>query len=272
MCELFAISCALPTTVSFTLGEFQKHGGQNHHNRDGWGVVFYDEEDARVIREAEAADHSIHLDFIRDHAYPSTTMISHIRDANAGGVKLKNTHPFTRELWGNLHSFAHKGELDDDEEDGDTARNFLPIGETDSEAAFCALMETMKERWIARGRIPELEERLEVVSSFARTYRERGTFNFLYCDGEYLFAHSHQRHHPDGELKPPGLNILERDNHHPDETDHHDVAGLHLPDQAHHQAMTLVASVPLTEEAWHPLAGGTLAVLSQGVVQGMYGV
>lgn len=272
MCELFALSCALPTTVSFTLGEFQRHGGLDHRNQDGWGIAYYDEEDARVIRETEAAGHSVHLDFIRDHNYSSTYMISHIREATTGEVKLKNTQPFSRELWGRLHAFAHKGELEDVVGASSDTAHFRPIGETDSEAAFCALMETMKERWIARGRIPEFEERLDVVSEFAVAYRAKGTFNFLYCDGEYMFVHGHRRRQSNGEMKPPGLNLLERNGHNPDEHDHHDVLGLHLPEQEHVQRMTLIASVPLTAESWHPLGGGTLAVLSQGSVRGIYGL
>ncbi len=66
-------------------------------------------------------------------------MVAHIRLANRGEVALENTHPFTRELWGrNWTLMPHNGQLTGYKslETG----NFRPVGETDSEKAFCWLL------------------------------------------------------------------------------------------------------------------------------------
>ena len=39
MCELFAMSARQPATVSLSLEEFARHGGETARHRDGWGVV-----------------------------------------------------------------------------------------------------------------------------------------------------------------------------------------------------------------------------------------
>jgi hypothetical protein len=56
--------------------------------------------------------------------------------------------------------------------------------------------------------------RLQIIRDYASELKDRGIFNFLYCDGEYLFVHSHKRTQTDGEVKPPGLYVLTRQGHH----------------------------------------------------------
>ncbi len=54
----------------------------------------------------------------------------------------------------------------------------------------------------------ELGGRLQIIRDYASELKDRGIFNFFYCDGEYLFVHSHKRTQTDGEVKPPGLNLI----------------------------------------------------------------
>lgn len=49
MCELFAISSNLPTTVTFSLEEFSRHGGLTASHKDGWGIAFYANNDAQHL-------------------------------------------------------------------------------------------------------------------------------------------------------------------------------------------------------------------------------
>ncbi len=51
MCELFAMSSFKPTEASFSLDEFSKHGGLTDRHKDGWGIAYYDDNDARIIKE-----------------------------------------------------------------------------------------------------------------------------------------------------------------------------------------------------------------------------
>ena len=113
MCELFGLSSSMPTTVSFSLEEFARHGGQTGPHRDGWGIAYYEDFDARLIREVESASGSEWIRFIRSHRLKSHIVVSHIRKATQGDRSLKNTQPFSRELGGRVHLFAHNGDLPD---------------------------------------------------------------------------------------------------------------------------------------------------------------
>ena len=112
MCELFAMSSRLPATVSLSLAEFARHGGLTDKHKDGWGVAWYDDGDALLVREPSAAAESPSMRFVRQHELASRFVVSHIRHATMGAVALRNTQPFARELGGRLHLFVHNGMLD----------------------------------------------------------------------------------------------------------------------------------------------------------------
>ena len=59
--------------------------------------------------------------------------------ATQGAVALENCHPFVRELWGRYWVFAHNGNLENFHPRLHAA--FRPVGATDSERAFCWLMQ-----------------------------------------------------------------------------------------------------------------------------------
>ena len=170
-----------------------------------------------------------------------------------------------RELGGRKHAFAHNGEIEelDAQRDPalDTAR-FRPVGETDSERLFCELLARLEAPWL-RAAPPTLAERQDVVSTFAEEARQRGVANFLYSDGEALFAHSHYRPNPeDATVRDPGLHILTRTC---DTTFDHPGISIGAPlGDTQRQVVTLIASVPLSDEPWRPLDEGELLVLVTG--------
>lgn len=262
MCELFGVSARFPTHITLSLTEFARHGGLTAPHRDGWGVSYYHEEDAHLIREADAAADSDWVRFIREHQCRSKFFLSHIRRATTGGVALKNTHPFTRELGGRAHTFAHNGRLTGYLQQGRWALGrFRPIGRTDSEYAFCVLLDRMRPLW-DHDKAPSLAERFDVIHQFAEEARQLGPFNFLYCDSEYLFVHAHRRRAEGASAyTPPGLHVIERacalrgDDF---------VEGVDLNDEEARQEAVLVASVPLSDEAWQPMAEGELIALAGG--------
>jgi predicted glutamine amidotransferase len=54
---------------------------------------------------------------------------------------MKNCQPFVRELGGRVHVFAHNGDLDIGALRAKLPLGgFRPVGDTDSEYAFCALL------------------------------------------------------------------------------------------------------------------------------------
>ena len=58
-------------------------------------------------------------------------------------------------------------------------KRFSPIGETDSERAFCVLLDRMASIWKARTATPTLRERFLIVSSFAGESQGSGTREFF---------------------------------------------------------------------------------------------
>jgi glutamine amidotransferase len=107
-----------------------------------------------------------------------------------------------------------------------------------------------------------VQTRLAVVADFAAELRKLGPANFLYADGDALFAHGHRRIQADGRVEPPGLYLLTRLCH-----------AQNQPLQAHgvcvdddFQQIVLLASVPLSEESWQPLTEGETVAVAAGEV------
>jgi len=263
MCELFSLTSEYPADVSHSLSEFKRHGGLSGPHKDGWGIAFYEDKDIRLIRETDAAATSPCLEFLRRQKYRSNIIVSHLRMATSGSISLKNTQPFCRELSGRMHLFAHNGDLINiHKQMGSDLGNYHPIGETDSELAFCHLLKSMQEIWL-EPEPPGLDRRYSVLTEFAQRIRPLGPANFIYADGDYLFVHGHQRSQPgrDG-FHPPGLFWLCRScriaPEKPDTSNENPSTGDRL------QQVSLVASVPLTDEHWLPFAEGEVMVFSRG--------
>ncbi|GMV45687.1 MAG: hypothetical protein AMXMBFR66_10850 [Pseudomonadota bacterium] len=269
MCELFAMSARYPATVRLSLEEFSRHGGLSGPHKDGWGIAWYDEGDLRLVKEVRPAADSACVRFIQDHPFATMFALSHVRKATRGAVALRNCQPFVRELGGVWHGFAHNGDLPDLAAAMPLgAAAFRPVGETDSEHAFCALLERLRPLWTTGVR-PSLAARREVVERCAAELRALGPANFLYCDGEALFAHGDRRMQADGRIRPPGLWRLQR---HCPAGGELAAQGVRVEAPGAEQTVTLLASVPLTAEGWVPLARGELLVAVAGNSLGAGGV
>lgn len=264
MCELFGVSSRRITRPTFSLEVFASHGAPGHTSVDGWGVAFYDPHEARDVRlykQPEPAGDSVWLNFVEQRGVDTRRLVSHIRHATRGNVSYSNTQPFARELAGRMHVFAHNGDVGALSAPADS--RFNPVGETDSEAAFCLLLDEIAPLW-ANGEPPPLAERAAAVGRFAAEMRARGQANFLYSDGDVLFAHGHRRIQGDGTTRPPGLWWVRREFN----ADHGGGprAGVHIATSDAGQDIVLVASVPITGEAWRPFAEGELVVIRDGAV------
>jgi predicted glutamine amidotransferase len=258
MCELLGLSSRLPTTVTLSMRLLARRGTAARQLGDGWGVAFHTGDDALLIRQPEPASDSAWVSFLETSRIQSRIVISHIRHATQGEVSLRNTQPFTRELGGHRHVFAHNGKLPGIEQRfAGALRRFRPIGNTDSEAAFCMLMERLAQLW--NGAPPPPADRVAAVARCAGELRALGPANFLYTDGELLIAHGHRRTQADGGIAPPGLTMLSRSC--AVDRDTLGDAGVALQGG---QRVTLFASVPLTDEPWRPLAEGEIVVIRDG--------
>ena len=265
MCELFAVSSKLPTKVTFSLEEFASHGGVKDHHTDGWGLAFYDGPFAQIYHEAEPSAYSEWMSFLQKHQTPTCQIISHIRHATVGARTLKNTQPFSRELGGKRHVFCHNGHLENIHAELKLDR-FKPIGDTDSEVAFCYLMDSLENAWTKTS--PDLSVRVEIVKTVFDQFSQMGPANFLYSDSEYLYAYANKRTQQNGKMKPPGLYYLIRQCDL--ELQSELISSVNIKSNKNQinpeQKIILFASVPLSDENWIPFEENQLIISSNGEI------
>lgn len=263
MCELLALNASAPVDIKLSLGELARHGGETGTLADGWGVAFLDGRDVRLFREPQAAASSPWVRCLQDHPVRSDTVIAHVRHATQGAISLANTQPFVRELHGRAHVFAHNGHLGDRVRDEGTASGrFMPIGETDSEVAFCRFLQALSASRIAIG---DASAMLSTFTSFARQMRALGPANMILAVDGHLLVHADRRTQRPGVIEPPGLWILRRSCTGEDE-ERITGAGIDVSHSALH--VVLVASVPLTDEPWQPIERGCTLAITRGRVIG----
>ena len=258
------MSSRYPTSVGFSLETLARRGGHDGPHKDGWGVAYFEDHDVFLLRESSPAAESGLVRFMEKNGPPSNLVLSHIRLATQGDPALRNTQPFQRELGGRAHVFAHNGDLADIRETCILESDrFTPIGDTDSEFAFCCLLERLEKLWDrAPGKLPSVESRLETVARFAALLRPLGPFNFIYSDGDALFVHAHRRKQEDGDIQPPGMHLLARSCN--EQAVDLSESGIMMAPTA--QELALVASVPLTDEPWEPIDEGEVIALRHGLV------
>jgi glutamine amidotransferase len=263
MCELLALSSSRPLRIAFSLHALAARGGPAGRAHDGWGVAFYQGHDVALFREPAPAAGSALVRHLESQGPPTGLAISHIRHATRGALSLANTQPFVRELGGRSHVFAHNGDLPGIFGSPAFALGaYRPLGQTDSEQAFCALLARLQALW-ADGCTPPLEARLSVLAGFAAELRALGPANFLYADGDALFAHGHRRLQAvGGRPEPPGLWLRQR---HCRAADPQPECAAGVSISPGDQAVLWVASVPLTDDGdWRPMAEGELVAVRRG--------
>ena len=177
MCELFAMSSAHPATMRCELDAFAAEGGEHHRNRDGWGIMFAEERDAHVFREASPAAGSPLARMVVEHEVACRHLIAHVRRASHGKPMLANTHPFTRVRRGRAQHFAHNGTLLGIEALPEAAALLAErVGDTDSELAFLMLLARLAHEAAS----DDLHARFACFRRFADDMRVLGPANLLF--------------------------------------------------------------------------------------------
>ena len=185
MCELMGMECNVPTDITFSFTGFALRGGKTGPHADGWGVALYQGKFASSFLEPKPACESAMANFIRDNPIKTLLAVAHVRKKTRGRASLENTHPFKRVLWGRHWVFAHNGTLPH------VRRHKLRVeealGETDSEHAFCWMLERIRDAF--PGGYPKDRRRLwQVVAELGGELGAEGKFNFLLADGSHLYA------------------------------------------------------------------------------------
>ena len=175
MCRLFGAAASAPVDVSFELLHSDNSVlRQSEQHDSGWGSAYYSdgEPDIRRFPLAAHADES----FDEVTSGRAQLIMVHVRRATIGGLKLENTHPFSR----GPYTYCHNGTILKAAQLEPLADR-PPAGDTDSERFFNMLMTGF--------------DRDDVVGSLRRAVEavcERCGFsalNFLFCDGRRLYAY-----------------------------------------------------------------------------------
>jgi predicted glutamine amidotransferase len=247
MCQLLGMNANTPTDVMFSFAGLARRATEH---KDGFGIAFFEDCGVRLFVDPHSALVSPVAQMVQHYPIHSENVIAHIRKATQGRVALENTHPFMRELWGRYWVFAHNGDLKDHSPRLHGA--FRPVGCTDSERAFCWLMQELAK---AHASVPTVDELTRTLAELMPPLARHGTFNCLLSNGQALWAHATtrlywlERRHPFGaaHLADDDLSI--------------DFGALTQPSDR----VAIVATEPLTRgEAWTAFEPGELRVFVQG--------
>ena len=266
MCQLLGMNCNAPTDVTFSFRGFAQRGGHTGDHADGWGIAFF-EGGAQAVGDAATDDGDRGLRHFVDHQpasqspvaelirrYPikSRNVIAHIRKATQGRVALENCHPFVRELWVRYWVFAHNGDLKDFSPR--LHGGFRPVGTTDSERAFCWIMQELAK---SHADVPSVQELSITLRELAPQIARHGTFNFLLSNGQALWAHAStslcyvERRHPFAHATLSDEDVSVNFAEHTQATDR----------------VAVVVTAPLTtNENWVAFAPGELKVFVNGAL------
>ena len=251
MCELLGMECNVLTDIVFSFAGLSGRGGKHGPHGDGWGLALYDGNVARVFLEPAAAAESPLARFVREYPIKTLLAIAHVRRKTRGAVTLANTHPFVRELWGRHFVFAHNGTVK-------RVRSlrlgrFRPMGKTDSEYAFCALLAALQHDF--RDKSPSPSALAAAVAEHTGKIGRDGTFNLLLGDGEQLFARCSTKLHYIARQAPFHKATLA------DEDLSVDFAAVTTPNDR----VAVVATMPLTrDESWIQAEPETMWVFRGG--------
>ncbi len=247
MCQLLGMNANVPTDVMFSFAGLARRADEH---KDGFGIAFFEDRGLRTFVDPRSARESPVAELVRRYPIKSDNVIAHIRKATQGRVALENTHPFVRELWGRYWVFAHNGDLKDFRPRLHAA--FRPVGDTDSERAFCWLMQEMAK---AHAAVPDVAELTLTLRELLPQPAAHGSFNLLLSNGQALWAHCSTRLHFALRAHPFGRATLS------DEDVSVDFAALTTPEDR----IAVVATEPMTcDEAWQAIAPGELRVFAGG--------
>jgi glutamine amidotransferase len=248
MCELLALSANTPTDMRFSFRGLARRGGATGDHGDGWGLASFDPAGGglNIYREQTAAAFSPVAAQLSELDLKSLVSLAHIRKATQGVVAVENCHPFHRQWLGQDWVFAHNGD----------------IRETDSEAAFCWMLNLLSDRFdgecTSGGTAAVDGDRLfPLLNTYSAHLAAHGIFNCLISNGEWLFAYCGTKLHTITRRAPFTTATLADD----------DLTVDFSAVTTIRDVVTIVSTEPLTSnEDWRRLEVGEALLLQRGEV------
>ena len=252
MCQLLGMNCTTPTDIGFSFTGFSKRGGLTDHHTDGFGIGFFEGRGLRLFLDDKPSAQSPVAELVRNYHIKSENVIAHIRKASQGINSLENTHPFQREMWGGYWLFAHNGQLHPSFAPDFNGKAYRPVGSTDSEQAFCYLLNRLRAQFPDR---PCPNTLFDALAELCAEIRAHGMFNFILSDGRVMYAHASTLLYYITRQPPFGQAHLI------DEDMAIDFAQVTTPDDR----VTVITTLPLTDnETWRQFACDELMMFDHG--------
>lgn len=189
MCELYAVNSREPVEINDTLKIFYGHSVRHPH---GWGLAYWEQQQAIIYREPCAAKDSEYLKTILKNLIASKIAFGHIRFATVGAIGPENCHPFTGvDCCGRNWTLIHNGTIFSGTEL--ISYEAKQKGRTDSERILLYLLDCLEEAVLENGAPLNARQRSEVVEKMALDLSPRNKLNFLIYDSEQLYVHTNMK-------------------------------------------------------------------------------
>ncbi|MDP8023683.1 MAG: class II glutamine amidotransferase [Nitrososphaeria archaeon] len=241
LCELFGLSSNIKVSATELLKEFLNRGNKHPH---GWGISWHLEGGlAGLVKEPISAPESKIARIFAENI-ESELIIAHIRKMSKGSyLSYNNTHPFVKTFRKKDLIFAHNGDIPEIKSNKKyRLKNCKPLGETDSEHAFCFILERLQN--IRGNNLGLLARR---VWKLAENIGNLGKFNFLLSDGNYLLAYMNREGTLHYLFNPKMITPKGKDN------------GF-----VQNLRVVVIATEKLTDEDWVMMKPGILYVFNKG--------
>lgn len=256
MCQLLGVNSKNPADIGFSFSGFRRRGGLTDDHVDGFGVAYFEPTGLRIYCDDRAAMDSPIAELVANAKIKALNTIVHLRKSDDS--LLRNAHPFVREIWGESWAFSHNGKMTIEQAtDSDPIRQgvshyYCPVGDTDSEFAFCYLLNQLKDNFEQK---PDDKTLFGFLTEQCRFLADYGLFNCLLSNGDWLLSYANTLLFYVTRQAPFGLATLV------DADISIDFQQVNEPDDV----ITVLATIPLTtNEDWQQLAVNECVIFAEG--------
>lgn len=197
MCQLLGMNTNKPDDICFSFTGFRKRGGDTDDHDDGFGLAFFNVDKTakiekyslRTFHDDQPSACSELAEFLANHPIKAQNVLCHIRKASDGNERLINNHPFVREMWGESWAFVHNGQMVKKftQQLPEVESYYLPIGDTDSEQAFCYLMNRLRTKFAKK---PSGKRLFKYLVELNNELGKVGIYNMLLSNGDWQLVYA----------------------------------------------------------------------------------
>jgi len=182
MSLLFGLNFNRPVSPSASFSRFRKHSEKSFY---GFGIAFYPDRAVQVVKEPfDPSETPRGVEFLKAYKALNTEIfMAYVGWTPKYEKSNMNVQPFHRELFGKEFAFVHNGEMKNIELP--TRSRFLPVGDTDSESAFCYLLDKISEREVDIWN----EEQYKWLHNVLSELNNFGELNVIFSEGTKLFCY-----------------------------------------------------------------------------------